>query len=137
MTAELIVFPDPVEVVIAGLEARLGDAGYPGVPVSGWIPSPRPSRFVRAMRVGGVAESLVIDGAFVVVEAWAESAKESADLAAAARAVVRAMAGQVVAGTTVYEVEENAGPANLPDPESNQARHTMTFVIGVRGRAIA
>ena len=43
------------------------------------------------------------------------------------------MRGQHIAGTAVYAVTEASGPNYLPDPESTQARYTMTVQIGLRG----
>lgn len=131
---ELIVFPDPVITVMAGITERIAEVDT-AVPVTGWIPHPRPAEFVRVLRSGGAVDGLVIDDAYVLVEAWAQSPARSAELAGHTRACVLAMAGTVVDGVTVYQVAENAGPVNLPDPESNQSRHTMTFVVSLRGRA--
>lgn len=136
MPSELIVFPDVVPVTMAGISARLAELDDAEIPVVGVIPDPRPAEFVRVIRAGGAGVSgRVIDSAFVLVEAWAGSDARSGELAGRVRAIVHAMAGEVIAGATVYEVVENAGPANLPDPDSHQARHTMTFAISVRGRA--
>lgn len=131
---ELIVFADAVVVAIAALRERLPEVGY-DVPVEGRVPAPRPARFVRVVRVGGVADGLVIDDALLVVEAWAESDYESARLGQAARAVVRAMPGETIGGVTVYTVGEMSGLANLPDPASQQSRHTFTIEVSCRGSA--
>lgn len=134
MSIELVVFPDVVVATLAALTDRLPELGYTGVSAVGWIPKPRPARFVRVLRVGGVADGLVVDDALVVVEAWAGSAYESSALAQACRAVVHGMAGQVIDGVTVYTVTESGGLANLPDPESDQSRHTFTVEVSCRGR---
>lgn len=128
---EQIVFPDPV----AALVADLSIPGYADVPVVGRIPNPRPSRFVRALRIGGPRRDIVADNAMLTIEAWAESDAQSALLAQATRAAVNALAGTVLGGAAVYEVTELSGPANLPDPDSSQSRHTWTVEIAMRGAA--
>jgi hypothetical protein len=123
---EPVTFPD-VEAVLVG---HLADAL--DVPVSTMIPNPRPSRFVRLLRTGGPATSVVIDQAQITVEAWGDSPVDAALLAAEARAALNAMTGRVPG---VQRVAELAGPANLPDEHSSQARYSWSLIVNVRGHA--
>jgi len=132
---ETIVFADPVTVTIAALNAGLAGAGQPGVTAYGRVPNPRPSKFVRVLRLGGPRRDLVTDAAMLTIEAWADNDPDSAALAQAARAVVNAMEGKVIAGTTVYTVTEFSGPGNLPDPDTTQSRHTWIVEVATRGLA--
>lgn len=134
---ELIVFPDVLHIARTGLLARLGEVGYAGVQVVETVPpeQTRPDRFVRLMRTGGARDDLVVDRAMLTIEAWARWPVESMALAQAARAVLNAMPGTVVAGVPVYNVVEFSGPAASPDPVSGTPRHTWTVEIAVRGTA--
>jgi hypothetical protein len=88
-------------------------------------------------RTGGPAsEWVVTEWAQVTLEAWGSSQKQASDLAATVRAIVRAMPGQTLSGIAVYKIDEFSGPANLPDPESNQARYTWTVSMHVRAEAV-
>jgi hypothetical protein len=133
--AERILFPDAVSTVISALNAQLDDLGYTGVPVRSRIPNPRPTRFVRVLRTGGPRVNVVTDAAQVTVEAWAASTADAHDLAQAARAIVNSLEGTVTGGVTVYGVNEFSGPADLPDPESEQPRYTWSASVNVRGIA--
>lgn len=124
---EVIVFPDAAATIGYQLGVELG------VDVVSRVPNPRTAEFLLVRRVGGVTGTLVTDNATLVVEAWSDSAAAAHDLLQLARAHLHALAGSVVGGHTVYRVAEIAGPADLPDPESNQARHTMTVQVSLRG----
>lgn len=125
---ELISFPD-VEALICDYLAPLVN-----VPVSTGILNPRPDSFVRVTRVGGPRRSIITDAATVTVDSWALDEVAASALARLVRAHMGVMPGKY-ANTTVYTVVEYAGPANLPDPDSNSARYTQTFEVLVRGSA--
>lgn len=135
MTNEVIVFPDAALLVIDYLRDELDTRGYPDIHVGAKVPNPRPSKFVRVARVGGIAPFLVADDATLVVEAWETDAADAMTLAQLCRGLVRALAGTAVDGVPVYRVAELAGPANLPDPASDQARATFTITVRLRGVA--
>lgn len=132
---EVIVFPDVEQVAVDYLDAELSARGDTAS-VHTAIPSPRPDRFVRVLRVGGPRRNLVIDEATIVFESWAARAKPSHDLAQLVRALVFAMTGQTIGGVDVKAVGEVGGLANLPDPVSDQARYTFTASVQCRGTAI-
>lgn len=131
MTAETIVFPDATLTIVDILEAALPGFGC-DVPIGGHVPNPRPAVFVRVLRTGGVRATLVTDAAQVTVESWASRTGDAHDLAQLVRAVLLAAPG--AAG--VVAVEELSGPADLPDPESNQHRFTQSFLVHTRGAAV-
>lgn len=124
---ELIVFPDTVALLCGVLEDECA------VPAGTRVPNPRPATFLRLDRTGGPRQTLVSDAAQVTVESWAASEAAAHDLAQLARAVLHTLPGTVVDGVAVYRVDEVSGPANLPDPLSDQARYSQTFAVHVRG----
>lgn len=132
--AEAIMFPDVEEVVRAYLATELA-ARSDTASVHIDVPTTRPKRFVRVIRTGG-QRTLVVDNATLAIECWADDSSAAERLAALVRALVHAMRGTTISGATVYDVAEFGGPANLPDPTSDQARYTMTESVGVRGVAI-
>jgi len=125
--AELIVFGDTVALVASVLAAGCD------VPTGTRVPTDRPSTFIRVIRTGGPRSNLVTDAAQITVESWADTDGEAHDLAQLARAVLHALPGDVVDGVPVYRVEEFSGPADLPDPLSNQSRYSQTFAVHTRG----
>jgi hypothetical protein len=104
----------------------------PSLIVASRIPNPRPSTFVRIIRTGGVMAG-VVDGAVIVVEAWAETDPDADRLAQEVRTLIGSAAGRRIADTwTVYRVVELSGPGSLPDPDSRQSRVTLTVQVDVR-----
>lgn len=128
----LILFPDAVSVVIEHLTDTLPDYGET-CPVVKETPNSRPSRFVQVFRTGGPRHNLVVDGAQLTIECWATTAAEAADLASLVRGALLAVRSDVVGTVTFYKVDELAGPADLPDPQSQQARMTWSVIAYVRG----
>lgn len=133
--AETIVFPDVTAAMTTLLRSRLAALGS-SVPVGTRVPNPRPAAFVLVRRVGGATRNLVVDEATLVVEAWAANESASHDLAQLARAVVHSALGTTTTAGTIYRTDEFAGPASLPDPDSDQARHTFTVSVAARGVAV-
>lgn len=128
----LVLFPDATAVVIDHLTDTLPDYGE-SCPIHKNTPDPRPSRFVQVFRTGGPRHNLVVDGAQLTIECWADTAAEAADLASLVRAALLAVRSDVVGTVTFYKVDELAGPADLPDPLSQQARMTWSVIAFVRG----
>lgn len=128
---ELVVFPD----ICALLAARIAEAT--GKPTGTRVPSPRPAGgFVLVRRVGGPRLNQVADNPTVTIEAWQDTDAEAHDLCQLARSVVYAMRGTTEDGHAIYRIGEFGGPADLPDPLSDQPRYTCTLTIGVRGEAL-
>lgn len=128
---ETIVFPDAASLVATHLADELG------VQTGTVLPDPVPDYFVRVRRVGGTRATLVSDAALLAIEAYADFSDAAHDLAQEARAAVHALLGTSVQGHPVYKTEEVAGPFDLPDPLSNQARYTFTVAVHFRGAASA
>lgn len=128
-----VSFPDAAALVLDELRAALPAIVGRPVPVGNRVPSPRPERFVVARRMGGTRETLITEVAHLAVECWATSAQDADDLAQAARTVIFAMAHRVIAGVRVYRVEDIGGPADVPDPLSDQPRYSFAVAVTVRG----
>jgi transposase InsO family protein len=128
---DVVLFPDVAAVAATFLRDVLG------VQTSNQPPNPRPDQFYVVRRVGGISRSVVMDDATVIVEAWALTDEEAADLAQLARAHLLAIAGDVIDGVTVWRVVDVGGPANLPDPTSGQSRMTATYQISARGSSLS
>jgi len=127
--AEHVTFPDAAAIAISVVNA------HPAVTVEahGRVPNPRPIEFIRIRRFGGPKQNLVMDGAQLTIEGWGKTDEDAHDHVQAARAALYAASGEVVDDVTVGLVEELAGPAELPDPDSDSPRVTMTMVFPCRG----
>lgn len=124
---EVITFPDTATLVITYLNANLTP------PVHGRIPNPRLATFVTVTRTGGPKRNLVTDGAQITVESWAATDVAAMALAQLTRGYLNALPGQSVSGVPVYRVDEISGPADLPDPLSDQSRCSQSFTVALRG----
>lgn len=131
---QVVVFPDAAAVVVGHLRAELA-ARDDSAKVGTRVPNPRPARFVRIRRIGGPRLNLVADRPQLSIESWAATEEQAADLAQLCRGLIHAMRGTTVAGVAIYRVTEFAGPAELPDPTSDQPRYVQTFEIAMRGTA--
>lgn len=96
------------------------------------VPATRPAEFVKVMGVGGVQRDRVTDVPTLAVEAWASTRSRAAALAYEVRGCIHSMEGDTFAGYSVQEVVEFAGPADLPDPLSDQFRYTATYAVAIR-----
>lgn len=130
--AWVALFPD-ASMAIADAVQTLHRATFGGaLDVGNRIPSPRPAEFARVVGVGGVRRDQVTDVPTLAVEAWAASRSRAATLAQELRAVVHALEGRTFAGYTVQDVDEYAGPGDLPDPLSDQSRYSGTYAVTIR-----
>lgn len=120
-----VLFGDVVATVTTHLRAL-------GVPVTGKVPTSRPSSFLTVSRTGGPRRNQLVDEAQVTVDSWAESNADALALAERARQSLHSMTGTTPAGVLVVGVEELSGPAETPDL-SEQPRYRQTFVIATRG----
>ena len=133
----LIAHADPVLLTITHLRAALPDHDVTA-PVHNEVPNPRPSAFVRVLRTGGPKNNdlPILEDAQLTVECWADDQPAAAALARVTRALVNGMAGTVISGAQCYQVTEFSGPADLPDPVSDQHRMTWTVAVRFRGARI-
>lgn len=127
---EIITFPDAEATVLAGISAVLSD-----VDVVDTVPTERTAddTFLLCRRVGGPSRDLVVDDASVTLEAWAPTREAAHDLLQEARGVLHSLVGTTIDGVAVYRVQEFAGPAYLPDPDSVHPRYTLTASVSLRG----
>ncbi|MEV5876985.1 hypothetical protein AB0L75_22640 [Streptomyces sp. NPDC052101] len=110
-------------VLTSCLRSALAAAGEP-VPVVSRIPSPRPARFVRVERIGGLQQTVVSDRPRLDFHAWSETEADAHDLCALVRALVGVVPG-VRGGVTVYNATEVGGPQWLSDAPSSQPRYAF------------
>ena len=125
-----VVFVDAEAILCGYLEDRVG------VPVQTEVPNPRPASFVRVIRTGGPRLNQVADNPQLTIEGWAATETAAHDLLQLARSHVHGLAGTVQGDVAIYRVNEFAGPANFPDPETGQARYSFTVQIAMRGRTL-
>ncbi len=122
-----VLFHDAADIACVVLDAALD------VDVVRKVPATRPTSFVRVRRTGGPRRSRVADAAQISVESYATTVTAAGLLAEQARRALHAARGTVVEGSTIYAVDEVSGPAELPDPLTDQPRYTQTFTFPVRG----
>lgn len=114
---------------------RFYAAALPAELVTGaTIPSPRPARFLRLLRVGGPALNRAVDRPLFSVEAWAGTEGSALELAQAARdAALEGLSGRHAdPAAVVHRVEEAAGPGVLPDPTTGQSRSVFQISFTIR-----
>lgn len=131
-----VAFADSVALTIRHLLDQLPDYGW-DVPVRKNVPNPRPASFVRVIRSGGVSRDVVVDEAMLIIECWASTDEDAADLATVVRALLNAMHGTVVDDVQCYRVREVSGPADLPDGLSDQVRLTWMVTVETRGTELS
>lgn len=132
MTYPAIVFPDATYVVITALNDGFSAYSESAVAYEK-VPATRPAKFVVVRRTGGPQLNQFTDLAQVTVESYGASVEDAHDLAQLARALLRQARATSVDGDAVYRVDEISGPAELPDPLSDQARFSQTFAAAIRG----
>lgn len=124
---DVVIFPDAEQIVLDHLDDEMG------VDVGSHVPNPRPTEFLLVRRLGGPRMNEVADNAMLGVEAWGASVAAAHDLIQEARGLILAMRGTVHSGVAVYRITEIGGPAQLPDPLSDQPRYTYTVQVAMRG----
>lgn len=134
---ELIVFPDPEEVLISFYNTAFAvHDGFQALEASGSISDPRPAEFVRVLLTGGTNDGLAIDTPQLTTESWAQTAERASAIAQFCRSLIYAAARAGSMGpVTIYTVTQFTGPHNLPDPVTDQIRYTATHAIDMRGNA--
>lgn len=130
--AQPIAFPDVEQLVVDYLTEQYAARSETAI-VHTQTPNPRPQRFTLVPRVGGPARNVVVDQPTLAVECWAPTTGAAHDLCQLTRALIGALAGQTISGVMFYSVSEFAGPQQLPDPDSNQARYIYTPSLTCRG----
>lgn len=131
MAQPVVLMPDAVGVLVTYFRSVLTP------PVHASIPANRPATFLLVRRTGGVRTDVVRDAAQITLEAYGPTEKAAHDLLQRARAYLHSLRGQAVGNTTVYAVQEFAGPGNLPDPISESPRYSMTVQVSLRGASLS
>lgn len=101
-------------------------------PVLAAVPRERPLSFVVVRRIGGPYEPPAVDHPTITVDAWAGTQAAAWELCQQARGRIFTLMrpGSIIAGISVYRIEEFAGPAWLPDPDTDGTpRYTTTLSI--------
>lgn len=128
MADELLVFPDVEALLISALD----DGFATRMPSVRWGSKKQSAtRFGRVIRTGGPRETLVTENAMFVLEGWAASEADAIAILNLGRAIVFSLEG------TLYGASESAGPANLPDPTTDQIRYTATLTVRARATVTA
>lgn len=126
------LFPDAPERIADAIEVRHRAAFASALDTFNRTPNPRPLEFVKVLGVGGVRRDPVTDQPTLAVEAWAATRTRASALAQEVRAVLYALVGATFAGYSIQDVVEFAGPADLPDPLSDQFRYSATYAVTIR-----
>lgn len=105
-----------------------------GLPCVTVVPEKRPERFVRTVRTGGFRRDLVTDQARLTFECWNVRKVDAQADVQVIRGALDGLRGRVLDGIKVHRVDEIAGPADSPDPDTRTPRYVMTFEIALRGR---
>jgi hypothetical protein len=130
-----VAFPDVEAIVIAYLTGEYAARSI-AASAHSKVPNPRPALFTIVPRIGGARRNLVVDQPTLGVECWGPSNTAAFELCAVTRALIGAMEGRTIGGVMFYGFAELAGPTQLPDPDSNQARYVYTPSLTCRGTTI-
>lgn len=128
-----VVFPDAAAVVGAYLREQLAAYGQP-VQVVTRVPNPRPAKFVRIERIGGMQRDVVTDRPRLDVHCWGASEEDAHDLMQLARALLADIPGWH--GATAYDVAEVGGPNVLPDAATSSPRYALAVEVSLRGKSL-
>lgn len=111
-----------------------------GVHVGTKVPTTRPERFIRTVRTGGFRRDPITDVARITFECWAKSSTDAERDAQTVRDLFYRSPGTVLSNRDarfkIHRVEEVAGPADSPDPDSKSPRYTLTLEVHLRGRML-
>lgn len=114
--------------------------GETGILVVTKVPRNRPERFVRTLRTGGFRRDTITDVARITFECWAANSTAAERDAQTIRDILFRSPGTVLSNSEarfkIHRVEEVAGPADSPDPDSTSSRYTLTSEIHLRGRLL-
>jgi len=130
--AEIVVFPDVEALAVTVLN---GDARMQPVPWSTRIPDQMPSAppvFGTVRRFGGPRESMISEGAYLILESWAMDESSAIANLNLARGILASQDG------LLFGYQELGGPNNLPDPTvPDWDRYTLNVSVRARGSVLA
>ena len=119
---DIAPFPDAEDVWVRYIAAKLEE---PDTRVS--TETQPDARFVKIVRVGGVARSMFTDEPTIAFECYDTYADDAMALTQRVRAIVSNARGrQLVDGIVCKGYTEFSGPANLPDPNHESTRYSWT-----------
>jgi hypothetical protein len=127
VVAELLEFPNAAVWLIRYLDQHLD------IPVVGEVPSTRPASFVVVENAGGTSDTIVTDGAQLLVGSWDVSNPKAERLASKVRALIRAAAGVTVQGEQCKAADVSNRPVYIPDPDAKVPRYRETVTLSFRG----
>lgn len=132
---ELIVQPDAEFIVGTALSIKVSELLGRQVPAFIDLPNPRPAgQFIRVLRVGGSRRNVSTWVPTLAVESWGQRKSQAWELAQLVDSLMYWFTE--IGGHAVYDVTEFAGPANLPDPLTDQARYTATYAVPIRAQQV-
>lgn len=138
LVAELIVFPDPEQVLVDQLNIDLAASEAFATAKAGTrLPNPLEHPFVKVLVVGGTERNLVTDEPTVVLENYGPDEGVASDLAAFTRALMGRY-GRLgwIGEIPCLEVRTIGRPQNLPDPVADAIRYSATYALALRGSAV-
>lgn len=130
-----VLYPDAEKVVLDYLRPLIAgrpETYLPGLVLGNYVPSPRPDRFLKVRRSGGVESAPTISSPRVDFESWALTWADAHDIAALCHALVYTMQNR----TPVRNVNEFLGLTPIQDPLSNQPRYLFTLELAMRGTPV-
>lgn len=133
--APAILFPDVEQLVVDYLSDQYTARSIAATAHTA-VPNPRPTLFTLAPRLGGTTRNVVVDQPTLGIECWGPTPGAAYALCALTRALIGGLAGQTIGGVMFYAVAELAGPTQLPDPDSTQARYVYTPSLTCRGASL-
>lgn len=145
MSTPPVLMPMAARVLVEFFEAEFAElVGFGPIDVCPRTPSDRPERWLLVRQIGARRRDVVTEVSTLTIEGWSgtELAPQPSDaelIVRTARALLWAARGQVIGTTdptTLSSVVDVAGPADLPDPASNQPRWTCTVDVALRGHPL-
>lgn len=128
MSAEPVMFPDPVTLAVTALRADYVAFSI-DAEVHAAVRDPRPDVWCEVQLVGGTRRDVAVVTARVAFVCWHTTDVAAAALAARTRALVGRWSSTV---PEVQHVAEESGPVPLPDPTTGVPRYSFTAALDVR-----
>lgn len=138
MGLPLIVFPDITRAVAEQSQAWFAKHLNIDMPIGGQLPRPIPADCARLwVSGGGERRDLVIATSMLTVETYGPTEERAAELAGYFGAWIHGLEGrELIEGHPIYQVQQAAVPASLPDPTTNKPRYTATYSLDLRGKRL-
>lgn len=133
--SELILWTAVVAAVRAELDTAMAElAGFAEVKAYGKVPTTRPRRFTRVLRVGGQQTDLVTMQPSIILESWGASDEDAEAIADRNHAIMlRAGRNGSLGGVPTRQMGVLSAPQRLPDL-SGQDRYSAMYAPQMRGQ---